>query len=92
MNRQGSAAAHWAGRLLCWTLAAAMATAAVEALFSPTPHWWATIWPLPWYLVPAWALLWAAARAHEKRTAHHVRRTDTDEDVPDAPTDYGRTA
>ncbi|WP_367323408.1 hypothetical protein [Streptomyces sp. HUAS ZL42] len=70
-----------AGRLLCWTLAAAMLGAAVEAVFSPDADWWQAAWPVPWYLVPAWALLWAALRAWEKRT-QRLGRHETDEDVP----------
>ncbi|WP_327314790.1 hypothetical protein [Streptomyces sp. NBC_01235] len=86
MNRPGLAA-RWAGRLLCWTLAAAMASAAVEAVFKPSAGWWRTAWPLPWYLVPAWALLWAALRAREKRTG--AGRPGADENVP---TDYDEIA
>ncbi|SER87768.1 hypothetical protein SAMN04487983_102434 [Streptomyces sp. yr375] len=75
MNRPGRAA-RWAGRLLCWTLAAAMASAAVEAVVSPSAGWWRTAWPLPWYLVPAWAVLWAALRAREKREQRPPRAAD----------------
>lgn len=86
MNRPGLAA-RWAGRLLCWTLAAAMASAAVEAVAEPSAAWWRTAWPLPWYLAPAWALLWAALRAREKRTG--ADRPGVDENVP---TDYDEIA
>ncbi|MDX2677087.1 MULTISPECIES: hypothetical protein [Streptomyces] len=87
MNRPGLAA-RWAGRLLCWTLAAAMASAAVEAVVKPGAGWWRTAWPLPWYLVPVWALLWAALRAREKRTTG-AGRPGADENVP---TDYDEIA
>ncbi|MFJ8150321.1 hypothetical protein ACIQ6R_35595 [Streptomyces sp. NPDC096048] len=54
------------GRLLCWTLAAGMTTAALDLALAPRAPWWSCVWPLPWYLtslaVPAWAML----RAREK--------------------------
>jgi hypothetical protein len=56
------------GRLLCWSLAAGMTTAAIEALLAPPAGWWHTPWPLPWYLtclsIPAWSIL----RIYEKTT------------------------
>ncbi len=61
-------ALRWAGRLLCWSLAAGMTTAALDLLATPPAAWWPTAWPLPWYLtgisIPAWAIL----RAREKAT------------------------
>lgn len=66
MNRRGGRAARWAGRLLCWSLGAGMATAAVEAVVEPDEEWWQTVWPLPWYLVPVCAVSWAALRIREK--------------------------
>ncbi|MEU9171898.1 hypothetical protein AB0D34_29580 [Streptomyces sp. NPDC048420] len=59
-------AVRWAGRLLCWSLAAALATAAVDITVSPHTGWWHTVWPLPWYLTCASAAAWAALRAREK--------------------------
>ncbi|MFC8851521.1 hypothetical protein ACFT5D_00445 [Streptomyces sp. NPDC057144] len=78
-------AARWAGRLLCWSLAAGMTTAALDLLVTPQAAWWHTFWPLPWYLtglsIPAWAIL----RAREKAT----------QDPPDEetrPDHWGRAA
>ncbi|MFG3155364.1 hypothetical protein ACGF7W_25340 [Streptomyces sp. NPDC048219] len=76
-NTRHSPAAHRtaravqrAGRLLCWSLAAGMATAATDLLLTPQASWWNAAWPVPWYLtglsLPAWAIL----RAHEKATQH----------------------
>ncbi|GGZ37064.1 hypothetical protein [Streptomyces poonensis] len=69
----------WAGRLLCWTLAGAMLTAAAEALLAPDVTWWRVLWPLPWCLVPVWALTWAALRIREKRL---LRRAADEEPTP----------
>ncbi|MFJ3333228.1 hypothetical protein [Streptomyces sp. NPDC086766] len=80
-------AVRWAGRLLCWTLAVAMAAAAVDAVFAPAAGWWRAGWPLPWCLVPVWALLWAVLRAREKRVRGDGRCTG--EGVP---ADFGRAA
>ncbi|MET8898673.1 hypothetical protein ACPMJQ_28315 [Streptomyces pseudogriseolus] len=61
-------AVRWAGCLLCWSLAAGMAAAALDLLAAPQAAWWPTVWPLPWYLtglsVPAWVIL----RSREKAT------------------------
>ncbi|WP_411091040.1 hypothetical protein [Streptomyces sp. 049-1] len=59
-------AAQWAGRLLYWSLALAMVTAAVEALFHPGAAWWPFLWPAPWHLTPAAALTWGLLRLREK--------------------------
>ncbi|WP_077801897.1 hypothetical protein [Streptomyces sp. JHA26] len=65
-TRRTTRAVQQAGRLLCWSLAAGMTTAATDLIASPRTPWWEATWPLPWYLtcltIPAWALL----RAHEK--------------------------
>lgn len=55
-----------AGVLLCWSLALAMVTAGVEALFQPRAAWWSLAWPAPWYLTPAAALSWGVLRLREK--------------------------
>ncbi|WP_037672178.1 hypothetical protein [Streptomyces griseus] len=86
MIRPGPAV-RCAGRLLCWTLGVAMLAAATEEVLSPAAGWWRAAWPVPWYLVPAWTLLWAALRAWEKRGRGHGRPTD--EDVP---ADYDQAA
>jgi hypothetical protein len=59
-------AVRWAGRLLCWSLGAGMATAAVDLTVAPRASRWQTLWPLPWYTTAASALLWAVLRAREK--------------------------
>jgi hypothetical protein len=64
-----------------------MAVAAVEAVVKPNAGWWRTAWPLPWYLVPVWVLLWAALRAREKRAG--AGRPGAGEHVP---TDYDEIA
>jgi len=74
-------AVRWAGRLLCWSLAAAMATAAVDVTASPHAGWWHTFWPLPWYLTCASAVAWAALRAREKSTGGGRRDPLSDQDV-----------
>ncbi|MGW6220339.1 hypothetical protein ACWF8U_10740 [Streptomyces olivaceus] len=64
--RRITRAVQYAGRLLCWSLAAGMATAAIQLLFAPRADWWAFCWPLPWYLTCLSALAWAVLRAREK--------------------------
>ncbi|MFF7603612.1 hypothetical protein [Streptomyces parvulus] len=59
-------AVQWAGLLLCWSLALAMVSAAVEALFHPGAAWWPLVWPVPWYLTPVAALTWGLLRLCEK--------------------------
>ncbi|MFI1018932.1 hypothetical protein [Streptomyces sp. NPDC020965] len=71
-------AVRWAGRLVCWTLGAAMATSAVEAFLKPTPEWWQTAWVAPWPLFHLFLLGWAVLRFREKR-----RRWPTDPDGDD---------
>ncbi|CAM5336704.1 hypothetical protein [Streptomyces fumanus] len=63
-------AVRWAGRLLCWSLAAGMATAATHLLLAPRAAWWHAVWLLPWYLTCAAALTWAVLRAREKAAQH----------------------
>ncbi|AKZ53098.1 hypothetical protein SAM23877_7621 [Streptomyces ambofaciens ATCC 23877] len=68
------------GRLLCWSLAAGMTTAATDLLLEPQAPWWGTVWLLPWYLtclaIPAWAVL----RAREKTTRGTPGQHDTHDD------------
>ncbi|MEU9325372.1 hypothetical protein AB0D91_16445 [Streptomyces canus] len=59
-------AVRWAGRLLCWSLGAGMATAAVDLTVAPRASWWRILWTLPWYTTASSALLWAVLRAREK--------------------------
>ncbi|MFD5074163.1 hypothetical protein [Streptomyces sp. NPDC058371] len=80
-----TAAVRWAGRLLCWTLAVAMLTAATEAVVAPGAAWWQDAWQAPWYLVPVWALTWAVLRMTEKYVAGR-----NDEEV--VPADFDRAA
>jgi hypothetical protein len=61
-----SRAVRHAGRLLCWSLAAGMTTAAVDVTAAPEIAWWHLVWPLPWYLTCLSALAWALLRAREK--------------------------
>ncbi|MFB6844743.1 hypothetical protein ACFCXS_07755 [Streptomyces sp. NPDC056373] len=64
--RSSASAVRLAGRLLCWNLAAGMASAAADAFLHPRVRWWGSVWPLPWWLVFASALAWAVLRAREK--------------------------
>ncbi|MEV0244221.1 hypothetical protein AB0I06_30515 [Streptomyces sp. NPDC050674] len=64
--RSSASAVQLAGRLLCWSLAAAMASAAVDALLDPQVSWWGVAWLLPWWLAGASALAWSVLRAREK--------------------------
>ncbi|WP_432101480.1 hypothetical protein [Streptomyces sp. WAC 04229] len=73
-------AVQWAGRLLCWSLALAMVTAAVEALFHPGAAWWLLAWPVPWCLTPITALAWGLLRLREKATGRPP--CDDQEDLP----------
>ncbi|GHD16606.1 hypothetical protein GCM10010313_45070 [Streptomyces violarus] len=59
-------AVQFSGRLLCWSLAAAMIAAALDAALHPHVRWWGALWPLPWWLAAGSALAWIALRAREK--------------------------
>ncbi|MGW0337139.1 hypothetical protein ACWD0J_35850 [Streptomyces sp. NPDC003011] len=61
-------AVQYTGRLLCWSLATAMALAATDVLLAPRAPWWPYTWPAPWILTSASALAWALLRAREKNT------------------------
>ncbi|MDT0392272.1 hypothetical protein [Streptomyces dubilierae] len=64
--RSPASAVRFCARLLCWSLAAAMAGAAVDAFGEPRAGWWGAVWPLPWWIFGAAALAWAVLRAREK--------------------------
>ncbi|MGA5202312.1 hypothetical protein [Streptomyces variegatus] len=64
--RSPASAVRLSGRLLCWSLAAAMASAAVDAFLGPPVRWWGVVWPLPWWLTGVTALAWSVLRAREK--------------------------
>ncbi|MEW2266065.1 hypothetical protein ACGF5T_30815 [Streptomyces sp. NPDC047853] len=72
-------ATQWAGRLLCWTLAAGMITAAADLLLAPRAPWWGALWPVPWYLTGLSLAAWAVLRAREKAT----QRPPDEEHLPD---------
>ncbi|MER5831829.1 hypothetical protein ABT116_13560 [Streptomyces sp. NPDC002130] len=79
--RSSASAVQLAGRLLCWSLAAAMVSAAVDAFLDPRARWWGSVWPLPWWLVCASALAWTVLRAREKADRpppHDSVRSDWD--------------
>ncbi|MFI0543567.1 hypothetical protein ACH3VS_32405 [Streptomyces sp. WSLK1-3] len=61
-------AVPWAGRLLCWNLAAAWTAAAVDVGLAPHIGWWHLLWQLPCWLTCASAVAWAVLRAREKST------------------------
>ncbi|WP_344599335.1 hypothetical protein [Streptomyces glaucus] len=82
-----SRAARFAERLLCWSLAAGMVTAAVDAVFEPPARWWHTAWPLPWWLTGASVLAWVVLRAREK-----AARSSPADEVEEVPGDWGRAA
>lgn len=90
---RGTRAARLTGRLLCWSLAAAMLTTALDAIASShLPAWWPIVWTTLWLSVPVTAAGWAVARHHEKR--HQcLARHNRDQDVPCPDTDdYNTTA
>lgn len=64
--RSPVSAVQVSARLLCWSLAAAMITAAVDAFHEPQAAWWGVVWLLPWWLFAAAALAWTVLRAREK--------------------------
>ncbi|MFF5983549.1 hypothetical protein ACFY78_32375 [Streptomyces olindensis] len=64
--RSPASAVQVSARLLCWSLAAAMITAAVDASLGPRAGWWGVVWLLPWWLFGAAALAWTVLRAREK--------------------------
>ncbi|MCT9143086.1 hypothetical protein [Streptomyces violarus] len=59
-------AVQLSGRLLCWSLAAAMITAALDAVLDPHARWWGAAWSLPWWLACGAAVAWVVLRACEK--------------------------
>ncbi|MER7402395.1 hypothetical protein ABT373_07815 [Streptomyces sp. NPDC000070] len=64
--RSSVSAVQLSGRLLCWSLAAAMIAAAVDAVLDPQARWWSAVWLLPWWLAGAAALAWIVLRVREK--------------------------
>ncbi|MDQ0748695.1 hypothetical protein QF034_002926 [Streptomyces africanus] len=64
--RSPVSAVQLSGRLLCWSLAAAMITAAVDAVLEPRANWWGAVWSLPWWLAGGAALAWIVLRVREK--------------------------
>ncbi|MFD8232708.1 hypothetical protein ACFV20_12585 [Streptomyces sp. NPDC059696] len=64
--RSSASAVQLAGRLLCRSLAAAMASAAADALLHPRFRWWGAVWTLPWWLTGAAVLAWTVLRVREK--------------------------
>ncbi|OMI91461.1 hypothetical protein BSZ07_00880 [Streptomyces sp. M1013] len=76
--RRPTRAVQWAGRVLCWSLAAGMATAAADLLLSPQGIRWHALWLLPWYLTGAAAITWACLRAREKAAHRQVSEEDDD--------------
>ena len=66
-------------RLLCWSLAAGMTSAAADLVLDPRTPWWSPLWVLPWYLAGGCFLAWAVLRAREKaarRPPHGEAGTD----------------
>ncbi|MCK8436363.1 hypothetical protein G3I77_26085 [Streptomyces sp. D2-8] len=63
------------GRLLCRSLAAAMITAAVDAVLDPQARWWAAVWSLPWWIFGATVLAWGVLRVREKAARRPPRDT-----------------
>ncbi|MEU0388604.1 hypothetical protein [Streptomyces chartreusis] len=59
-------AVRLSGCLLCWSLAAAMITAAMDAVLHPHARWWGAVWSLPWWLACAAVLAWIVLRVREK--------------------------
>ncbi|CAM5743861.1 hypothetical protein SAFG77S_02461 [Streptomyces afghaniensis] len=64
--RSPVSAVQFSGCLLCWSLAAAMVTAAVDAVLDPQVRWWGAVWSLPWWLACGAALAWIVLRVREK--------------------------
>ncbi|GGW78366.1 hypothetical protein [Streptomyces lomondensis] len=77
--RSPVSAVQLSARLLCWSLAAAMISAAADAFLDPRADWWGVVWPLPWWLFGAAALAWTVLRAREKADRpppHGIARSD----------------
>ncbi|OON78760.1 hypothetical protein [Streptomyces tsukubensis] len=85
-------AVTWTGRLLCWTLATAMASAALQAVVHPTVAWWGAVWLMPWGLVPALALCWAVFRALEKSSPDGPRDDPDSTSFDQSPDAYDTAA
>ncbi|MFE6096937.1 hypothetical protein ACFQ7M_33890 [Streptomyces massasporeus] len=73
--RSSASAVQLSGRLLCWSLAAAMVSAAADASLHPHLSWWGAAWPLPWWSACLAALAWTVLRAYEK--AHRMPPQDS---------------
>ncbi|MEU6470549.1 hypothetical protein ABZ927_37850 [Streptomyces massasporeus] len=73
--RSSASAVQLSGRLLCWSLAAAMVSAAADASLHPHLSWWGAVWPLPWWSACLAALAWTVLRAYEK--AHRMPPQDS---------------
>ncbi|MEU1848743.1 hypothetical protein ABZ499_05495 [Streptomyces sp. NPDC019990] len=55
-----------AGRLLCWSLASGMVTAAADLVLDPRAAWWRSAWLVPWCFTGLSVLAWAVLRARQK--------------------------
>ncbi|MGY0489507.1 hypothetical protein [Streptomyces sp. WG-D5] len=85
-------AARVTGRLLCWSVAAAMTTTALDAIAAAhLPTWWSSVWATLWLASPITAAAWAVARHQEKRRQQLARQTP-DQDVPCPGTENYNTA
>ncbi|MER7404737.1 hypothetical protein ABT373_20125 [Streptomyces sp. NPDC000070] len=70
---------RYTGRLMCWSLATGMATAATDLVLETQATWWNALWPAPWYLTGLSIPLWALLRAREKA----AQQSDGDDDFPE---------
>ncbi|MFF3531446.1 hypothetical protein ACFYX5_32695 [Streptomyces rubiginosohelvolus] len=62
-------ASRWAGILLCWAHATAMALTVVEAMRDTATRWWAVSWVLVTTVFAAWALLRAMQKKQPRESA-----------------------
>ncbi|MFI5940607.1 hypothetical protein ACIBCB_10150 [Streptomyces uncialis] len=84
-------ATRWAGVLLCWAHAAAMALTAAEAMLRSATDWWVVTWAATAVLFITWALL----RAAQKRLLRRAASGEDGQDDPSSPeesTHYDRAA
>ncbi|MET9708358.1 hypothetical protein [Streptomyces griseus] len=84
-------ATRWAGILLCWAHAVAMALTAAEAMLRSATNWWAVTWAATAVLLITWAFLRAAQKKFLRRAADYEDEQG-DPSSPEEPTHYDRAA
>ncbi|MFJ1592478.1 hypothetical protein ACIOD0_19845 [Kitasatospora albolonga] len=80
--RRTNRATRWAGALLCWAHALALALTATEILLRPSAAWWSTARIASWVLTGVLLAAWVLLRIAQKRLLRQVDGPDRADDGP----------